>query len=309
MPGPATSPSSPALFVAVGHQGQRLVSDDGIEWKNQQLGKEGELYRAVCFGNGRYVAVGTYGGQNIFASSADGATWETSQRDGKYKDYVRGLGFGNGTFLAIGGDPGSVGSSSPFVVMSADGVKWSDITPIKGKNILRRIAWGNGRFVGVGDRGRRAASLDGRDWIDAPDVKAIDTLVDIAFGAADPKSGKGLFAGVGLNGLRMCSEDGLKWSNRQLGEEGEHLNSIVWAGDRFVAVGMGATFFSPDGVNWTRKDNKDAPLTMTWGKGIFVGANWRGRILRSTDAVDWKQVYKSEFNFEALAYGERKPVR
>src|SRR3954464_5204261 len=149
MPEPSTTQSSPALFVAVGHQGQRLVSENGTDWKNLQTGKEGEFYRAVCFGNGRYVAVGTYGGQNMFAVSTDGAKWETSQRDGKYKDYVRGLGFGNGAFLAIGGDPGSVGSSSPFVTTSTDGLKWSDFTPIKGKNILRRIAYGNGVFAGV----------------------------------------------------------------------------------------------------------------------------------------------------------------
>src|SRR3954454_17334279 len=192
---PDSPTHAPPLFVAVGHNGQRIASPDGIDWSKPQLGKEGEVYRAVAFGNARYVAVGTYGGDNILASSKDGNSWETAKKDGKYKDYVRGLGFGGGTFLGIGGDPGSVGSSAPFVTTSADGLKWSDFTPIKGKNILRRLAYGKGPdgkglWVGVGDGGRRAASRDGLDWTDAPDVKAIDTLVDVAFGAP---GGAGIF--------------------------------------------------------------------------------------------------------------------
>ncbi len=284
------------LFFAAGHQGQRIVSDDGAEWKNLQLGKEGETYRAAAAGNGVHVAVGNFGGANIIAATKDGATWDVSNREGQYKNFIRGLAFGNGGFLAIGGDPGSVGSSSPFIVRSADGAKWDDYTFISGKHILRRIAWGGDRWVGVGDRGRRSMSKDGKDWVDAADLKATDTLVDVVFGA-------GKFVGVGLHGLRSVTEDGLKWTHRFPGEEGEHINSVLWVGDRFVAVGQGATYFSPDGIEWTRKENRDAPLTAAFGSGVFVGTNYKGKILRSTDAVEWRQVYKAEHHFEAVAFG------
>ncbi|MBV8882298.1 MAG: hypothetical protein JO332_20240, partial [Planctomycetaceae bacterium] len=148
----------------------------------------------------------------------------------------------------------------------------------------------------VGDRGRRSVSKDGKDWTDAADLKATDTLVDVAFGA-------GRFVGVGLHGLRSVTEDGQKWTHRFPGEEGEHLNSILWAGDRFVAVGQGATYFSPDGLDWTRKENQDAPLTAAFGAGVFVGTNYKGKILRSSDAVAWKQVYKAEHHLEAVSWG------
>jgi hypothetical protein len=283
-------------FVAVGHNGLRISSENGSDWRTPQLGKEGEVYRGVSFGNGVFAAVGTFGGKNIFAASRDGASWQTGEREGQYVKYVRGIGFGKDAFLAIGGDPGSVGSSAPFVTTSADGLKWSDFHDIKGKNIIRRIAYGNNLFVGVGDRGRRSVSADGKEWKDAPEVKAIDTLVDIAFG-------KNVFVGVGLHSLRMMSEDGMKWSGRVIGEEGEHLNTIVWAGDRFVAVGHGATYTSPDGIAWKRESNKDAPQTMAYGNGVFVGANWRGRILMSKDAVNWQQVHKAEHHIESIAFG------
>jgi hypothetical protein len=292
------------LFLAVGHNGVRTTSADGRTWSAPAVGKEGEIYRAAAFGNGRYVAVGTFGGKNVFASAPDAAAWKTGEKDGQYKYFVRGLGFGTPggkpTFVAVGGEPVTVGESSPIGLLSDDGVAWSDYVKIGGRNILRRLAWGNDRFVAVGDRGRRATSKDGREWADVPKVKAIDTLVDVAFG-------NGLFVGVGLHGLRMTSQDGLAWSEPARGEEGEHLNAIVFTGDRFVAVGAGATYLSADGRAWTREPNTDAPTTAAHGKidgkDVFVGAAWKSRLLISPDAVKWTQVQKGEHNYEALAFG------
>jgi photosystem II stability/assembly factor-like uncharacterized protein len=292
------------LFLAVGQQGVRVTSPDGQTWSPEQTGKEGEIYRGAAFGNGRAVAAGTFGGKNILASSADGKTWKTTDKDGQYKLFVRGVGFGTPnnkpTFVAIGGEPVTVGSSNPFALLSEDGVTWSDYVMISGKNILRRLAWGNDRFVAVGDRGRRSTSKDGRDWKDVAKVKAIDTLIDVTYG-------KGLFVGVGLHALRMYSEDGLTWSDRIPGEEGEHLNTVSFSGDRFVAVAPGATYTSDDGRKWTRTPNTNAPTIATHGKinghDVYVGVSWRARILHSTDALTWTQTYKGENHFESLAFG------
>ena len=285
-----------SLFIAAGHQGQRIVSENGADWKHQALGKEGEVYRAAAAGNGVYVAVGTFGGNNILASTHDGENWKTLQKDGKYKYKLSSVGFGDGLFVAVGGEPVTVGAQTGFVMHSKNGDDWSEIIPIAGKYIIRRMAYGNKLWVGVGDRGRRAASTDGKEWKDAPEAKAIDTLVDVAFG-------NGVFAGVGLNSLRMSSADGLKWEHKQRGEEGEHLNSVVFAKNQFVALGLGATYTSPDAIAWKRATNSDAPLSMCFGNELFVGVNWRGRIMTSPDAINWKQVYKSEHHFEALAFG------
>lgn len=225
------------LFVAVGQDGLRLASADGVTWTDKHLGKEGETYRAAAAGNGLVVAIGSYGGDNILAATADGKAWKTGKHAAKYVRYLRGLAFGNGVFLGLGGDPGSVGSSSPFVMLSKDGIAWEGPLDIPGKHILRRAAWGGGRFVAVGDRGRQSTSTDGKVWKDAATGKALDTLVDVAFG-------NGVFVGVGLHGLRMMSKDGLAWSAPVRGEEGEHLNSVVFARDQFVAVGAGTTYVS-----------------------------------------------------------------
>lgn len=284
------------MFLAVGHNGLRITSKDGQTWGNPELGKEGQVFRAAAFGNGHFVTVGTYGGDNIMASSPDGAKWEMGKRDGKYKDYFRGLAFGNGTFLALGGDPGSVGVAKPFVALSADGVTWEENFPIDGKYMLRRVTFGNKVWVGVGDRGRIASSPDTKVWTDAPDTKPIDTLVDIAFG-------NGVFVGVGLHGLHRTSADGKTWSEPVRGQEGEHLNTIIFTGREFVAIGVGATYISANGKDWKRVLNKNAPPFATFGAGVFVGTSWRGRLLRSIDAVEWKDVHKCEQPVEAVGSG------
>ncbi len=286
----------PGLFIAVGQNGQRLLSENGTDWTHSEVGKEGETWRVIASGGGRFVAAGSFGGTNIFGATSDGVAWEFSKHEGNYSRYVRGIVFHNGNFVALGGDPGSVGAAKPFALISADGKDWGSLIELPGKFILRRFAIGNGLIVGVGDRGRRAVSPDGREWQDAASVKAIDTLVDVAFGA-------GRFVGVGLNGLRMTSDDGLNWYNRLVGEEGEHLNSILWTGTQFVAVGDGATFTSADGFAWQRTSNHDAPLTVAYGGNTYIGLNWKGRVLHSTDAVTWKEVFKCPNNLESVAFG------
>ena len=284
------------MFLAVGHDGLRMISQRGDAWGKPQLGKEGETFRAAAFGNGRFVTVGSYGGDNVLASSKDGEKWELGERKGEYKDYFRGLAFGNGTFLALGGEPGTVGNARPFVALSKDGVTWDENARIEGKYVLRRAAYGNSTWVAVGDRGRIAASADGKTWKDAEGTAPIDTLIDVTFG-------NGLFVGVGLHGLRRTSTDGAKWSEPVRGNEGEHLNSVVFTGKQFVAIGAGATYFSVNGKDWRRVPNQNAPTFATYGDNVFAGTSWRGRLLRSTDAVKWVDMHKSEHPVEAITFG------
>ena len=69
----------PRMFLAAGYNGLRATSPDGKKWSAPALGKEGEVFRAAAVGNGRLVAVGTHGGDQILA-------W--SKGDGKWVDVV-----------------------------------------------------------------------------------------------------------------------------------------------------------------------------------------------------------------------------
>lgn len=291
----ADEPLNGAVFVAIGEDGLRMFSRDGREWINRTTGKEGEVFANVCFGEGRCLVSGRYGGDNIFAITNDGSQWQPAKHDARYANYVRSLVYFRKQFLGFG---------TTFVMTSTDGVKWEKektITEYKAANNLggnlRRFAMGNELLLAVGDFGRISISSDGPTLQNAPDTKAVNTLIDVAFG-------NGVFVGGGMHGLRMRSADGLTWTDRVLGEEGEHINNMVWDGKRFVGIGQGATYTSPDGLAWERIPNENAPTAAAFGNGNYVGSLYPGRVLHSTDGIHWEEVLKLPQHVLNFAWGE-----
>jgi hypothetical protein len=280
-----------SLFVAVGHNGQRVVSDNGVDWKNLQVGKEGEVYRDAAFGAGVLVAVGNFGGSNLFASTRDGAAWKAIAKDGQYKYFLRAVAFGDGAFLGIGGDPGAVGSSAPFVVRSTDGDTWTDYIPIAGKNIIRRIAWGNGTYVAVGGDWLNAVdpplaytSQDGLDWT----VHVLDSdyvLTGVSFG-------NGRFVATRYDHSDthehiFTSPDGVRWQRQSVPQSFLGvLMDITYGNGWFVATSRngGGILASPDGLNWTVSDQEGGNYDLhdvTSGGGKFVAVGASGVVLQS----------------------------
>ncbi len=288
------APLTGAVFIAVGEDGLRTFSRDGRKWTHRQTGKDGEMYVSVCFGNGRCAVGGRYGGDNIFAATDGGVAWQPTKSDAEYANFVRAMVFFGKRFIAIGGDGGA---SKLFIIPSTDGVKWEPQQTMSGKHLLRRFAQSGDLLVGIGDYGRRGASRDAIQWKDAKDYKPVDALIDVAFGA-------GVFVGGGLHGLRMRSIDGIEWTDRVVGEEGEHINAMIFDGKQFHGIGQGATYVSSDGKKWDRTVNTNAPTAAAFGGGVFVGSLWPGRMLRSIDAVHWAEVVKLPKHVESLAFGE-----
>lgn len=286
------------MFIAVGRDESRSYSRDGRTWSKPDSGMDKLLLTSVAFGNGRAVAVGKRGPDNFFQHTGNGREWDSEKLRVGYGGGYQSIVFGNGKFLALGGNPVTVGRAEPFISESSDGETWTDKTSIDGKFMIRRAAYGDGRWVGVGDRGRISVCTgDLKDWEDVPGVKAIDTMIDVTYG-------NGVFVGVGLHGLRRWSQDGEDWSDPEHGKEGEHLNSVVWTGSSFVAVGDGASYASRDGKRWTRRENVNAPTFFTYHDGVYVGIKWKGRILFSRDAIEWEEVFKSDLDFQAISSGD-----
>jgi hypothetical protein len=159
-----------------------------------------------------------------------------------------------------------------------------------------RFTTGNDTLVGVGDFGATAITKNGIDWILNANPKPANTLIDVAFG-------NGIFVGGGMHGLRMRSSDGLNWNDRVVGEEGEHINAMIWDGKQFVGVGQGGTYISPDGLKWERIPNQDAPTTAAFSDGVYVGSLWQGRIMRSTNGIAWEQVTQLPQHVVAISHG------
>lgn len=285
-------------FVAVGRMGLRMVSKSGSDWSAPLMADKPHTLGSIAAGNGCVVTAGMAGGgENVFYRSTDLKTWEMQKQKTDYIYMLRSLGFGanNGQpgFLSLlsGGVNAEDGGNMQW---SDDGTKWSDRFK-REKRSLNKVIYDGKQWLGIGNYGLKSVSTDGRTWKDAENQSIADTLIAVAYG-------NGRFVGVGLHGLRMASPDGLRWGEKQMGEEGEHLHAVVFTGKEFVAVGLGATYSSSDGVKWKRTPNDDAPVSVAYGNGVFVGAAYKGRLLVSKDAIAWKQVLKAPEHVQAISF-------
>ncbi|TVP96777.1 MAG: hypothetical protein EA381_16625 [Planctomycetaceae bacterium] len=289
------------VFLAIGENGLRVFSHDGRQWSHLETDREGVLLDQACFLKGKCVVAGRFGGERVLYVTEDGLAWEQVKLDVRpYVTRLEVLYTANELFQCILNEDGQL----PGVITSEDGKTWTPRRPVlddwrvmRRDAHLRRVAEGNGLLVAVGDYGARLVrKLDEEMFQAVPDAAARDTLIDIAFG-------NGVFVGGGLHGLRIRSEDGLKWEERVVGEEGEHINTMIFDGRQFVGIGQGATYLSPDGRTWERIPNQNAPTAAAFGEGVFVGSLWPGKLLRCTDGIAWEPTQEMPHHVLALAFG------
>ncbi len=150
-------------------------STDGIKWTeaaNNPFGLAGDWgnfssgsIHDFAYGNGKYVAVGSYGRSTYppdknsqIAYSTDANNWTVVEDSVFGKNYVNAITWGNGMFIAGG-------TSGGKMAYSTDGVTWTEIADSTFDiNGFYDIVWGNDKFVAVGTRSRMAYSYDGITW-------------------------------------------------------------------------------------------------------------------------------------------------
>jgi phage terminase large subunit-like protein len=172
------------------------------------------------------------------------------------------------TVTASGGGGGGGGAGTTWTVRNLG-------------NPLYGVAYGDGLFVAVGDRGAILTSPDGVTW--TPRTSGTD---DSLYGVTYRD---GLFVAVGVGGTILTSPDGATWTRRTSGTR-NWLTGVTYGNGTFVAVGFGGIILtSPDGVTWTVQASatSNGLLGVTYGNGTFVAVGFGGIILTSPDGVTW----------------------
>lgn len=126
-------------WIAVGDNVMKL-SEDGITWHD--FGPfTGEKFRAIAYGNQRFMAVGKVIDAGWVATSADGLTWTDQPTvPTTYSTGLSSIAFGNGVFLT---------STCCSTLASTDGVTWTQL----GNNAnAGRTVFAGGQFVSAGWR-------------------------------------------------------------------------------------------------------------------------------------------------------------
>src|SRR5213075_3503771 len=114
--------SAPGQLIAVGSGTAILRSDDVINWTRVPFNPGNGDFYCVTFGNGLYVAGGTFG--CLMAISSDGINWSRIQSTGSI-DANFGVTFARGRFVAVGRGTSPVPNCR--LITSTNGIDWENV--------------------------------------------------------------------------------------------------------------------------------------------------------------------------------------
>ncbi len=291
--------------------GVAYTSPDGEQWQRHKLSSLPWLADVIHVG-GWFVAVvgGDIGG---VLRSPDGVRWEilpAADLQGLNALCSDGV-----TILAVG-DSGTIVQSGVIQAPEADAWAydpldhWQARHPYPTAHDLVRCAYGNGRFVALGNRAEAEhgvllnqeasilTSLDGVHWERVFWDYGLVGLFGLAYG-------QGQFVVVGERGLVLTSDDGLAW--RQIDSGGEDtLTDVVYGDGQFVAVSReGSALSSRDGRGWSRSELATSGWLpwVRFGGGVFLArSDWQVGLQRSTDGVSWT-LTATNHEFSDIAFG------
>jgi len=201
---------------------------------------------------------------------------------------------GNGKLVVVGGGDG-------LLLFSEDGSPKG----LKEQNSstyldLYGVAFGENRFVAVGDNGVIVSSSDGKTWTPHHENPwcgggslCYSAFYDIAYGA-------GRFVAISSKGQIMVSEDGFNWIEAGVVYSRGHnfrVYSLLHDGKRFAAFGEEwpapeesvVVGYSLDGVSWRIQN---LPFAMRVSKAVYAEGKYvvvgdEGKVLLSEGGANW----------------------
>ncbi|WP_405079938.1 cadherin-like beta sandwich domain-containing protein [Paenibacillus chitinolyticus] len=239
-------------------------------------------------------------------------------------------------FLLVAG----TGGAGSWVGRAEAAGTWDNVPNSAGTD-LNQVAFGNGKWVAVGNSGTIMTSSDGLSWskttialssavgvtyagnqwivagadgkiATSPDAATwtVRTTVTSANLSAVAHNGT-VWVIVGYNGVLLSSPDGIAWTPRTSGTTA-NFYSVTYGGGLFAAVGSAGTIrTSPDGITWTtRSGGPDDLMGITYGAGQFLAGGLGQRALTSPDGITWtpRTVPVAGMNLYGVAYGANKYV-
>lgn len=311
LPDPARSCRSIRMWLLSGlcAAASLLTTQAQLEWELLHPEPTHEKLNDIAYDGSRFVAVGNH---NTIVTSTDGTNWtwvEAAERSA-----YNGVAAGMGHWVTVGFDyaqhshngtnwfssPGLGNFHSQFsaaygnhrFVSVGDRVAYAtapgqwEFSEYKPENRLLAVTYGVDKFIAVGFDGRIVRSEDGQTWVPSSNVLLHNTtLFDVTYGG-------GKFVAVGNNGVILISDDGMDWQRRPIVFTG-WFNSVAHGNGLYVATTpTGIAYTSADGIQWTQ-----APLpipseieAVTHGNGVFVAVAEGGMIYTSTTGVTWSAV-------------------
>ncbi len=166
------------------------------------------------------------------------------------------------------------------IFISNDGVNWTQ-KQSRIDNDLSGITYGKGMYVVTAWDGTIYTSSNLEEWVEHIPVSDSEWLSNVVYG-------NGKFVAVGST--IKSSDDGIKWVDENAANY--NFSGLIYANNTFWAVGD-EVFASKDGDNWMEVINKaNVPAHLSgiaYGNREFVITGKNGTILTSMDGIRWEQ--------------------
>ena len=176
------------------------------------------------------------------------------------------------------------------ILVSIDGSKWTPANSSTSESLVS-VKWNGNKFVAVGDNQTMIESNNGIDWNIVCSIKYSGMFCDIAFHEDE-------FVVVGGGGIWHSSDQSV--GTKRLFDQEAGLESIVWGKDKYVAIeGTGRIFSSKDGVKWENISRIEGGYVfncINYLDGMYYAVSNKGNIFSSKDATKWNKVYHSNTN-------------
>jgi hypothetical protein len=249
-----------------------IVTDPLEAWTQQGTG-HADFMRAVVWGKGRFVAAEYWG--TLFLSW-DGTNWNNVGVPPAF-DSDPLLAFGGNVFV-VGGKKTDVAAAQ--LCYSADGRIWQQASFPAGVPQIRRLAYGDGKFIAVADGGTVLTSTNGSGWSlttvgEGPNFRFVtwDGTAWLALAMND--------AGTSPEAV-WTSPDAVSWSRQ--GDLGVSADGVFARDGAMFVTGWyaGVKYSTNHGATW---NNAYTPGNTRWSTRQMAAAD-DGTLLLTATAMD-----------------------
>ena len=297
-----------------------IYSTDGITWNDCTITTSKTNWNSVCYGNGKFVAVGysfvSNATETNFAYSTDGITWALGIMP--IKATYTSVCYGNGKFVAV------TESANTLTAYSTDGINWTSSYIVSDVNnfgsSLLSVCYGNGKFVAVGQTYTYAYSYNGYKWYTVQDVPRILNSIcyssDHNFYVAVGNKCSVIISIPDAYAGGVCSTFAVEYSWSGSIPSGVTLpNPTSYASGATVTVDTRYTSSSIELPSVT-VTYPTVPANKSWityyGNGKWIGVDKssdNSTVLTSTDGITWTQNSESlPIRAYSICYGSGKFV-
>lgn len=158
------------------------------------------------------------------------------------------------------------------------------------ESFISKIAWGNNKFVAVGDGCILISRYNGENW------EKVYENDNYQFWCV--AWGKDKFIAIASDKATdtnkvFVSYNGVVWEEQNVNLY-PLITDIIWANNQFVGVGAskghGAVVTSKDGKQWAENVLKDTFIlnAVTWGNNEFIAVGSTNKIYASKDGMKWE---------------------